>query len=151
MAIITNPRKSFQFSIFVAGMNPFLAQEVESPDVETEIVLHGDTNFDVKTGGRIKYGLLKVKKIATAYGPDNFFWDWHTQVMNVFTGGGFPPPVYWRSISVIEFAIDGITPINSETYLNCWPHKRAGKNWKRTASENTMEDIEFAVERIRPA
>jgi phage tail-like protein len=149
MAQITNPRKAFQFTIGVQGLNPFLAQEVTSPDTEIEQVLHGDTNFDVKTAGRVKYGNLIINKISTAYGVDNFFWPWHYQIMNVFTGGGSPPPVFWKNLTIDEYAIDGQTVIGSFIMYNAWPTKLNGQSWKRMASENTIEQIEFAVERIQ--
>lgn len=148
MAEINNPRKTFHFSILIAGLNPFLAQEVTTPDVDTEQVHHGDTNFDVKTAGRVKIGNAHINKISTAYLPDNWVWLWHLQCMNTTTGGGLIPALYWRDIIVTEFAIDGRTVINTHTWLNCWPTKINGYEFKRMESANTIEKIELSVERV---
>jgi hypothetical protein len=87
MAMIENPRKEFNFSIFTPGLNPFLAQKVTLPDWEIDEVAHGDTNYDVKTGGRAKFGSLTIEKISVATAPDNWIWLWMRQIQDVFLGG----------------------------------------------------------------
>ncbi len=146
MAQIPNPRKTFNFSIAVAGLNPFLAQEVDIPDFDIDVTEHGDTNHDIKTGGRAKFGTLKIKKISSATGPDNWIWNWMLQVQNVFTGGGDLPSNYKRTVVVEQFLNDGVTVINSWVFYGSWPSKINGVSFKRTGSDNTMEDIELQVD-----
>lgn len=148
MAMVENPRKNFNFSIIVEGMNPFLAQEVEIPEIEIEPVMHGDTNHDIKTAGRVKIGMIKIRKLSTAQAPDNLFWDWMKSIQNVFLGGGTIPAFYKRTIVIEQFGTDGISVINVHIFTGCWPTKRAAISLNRTTSENTIEEIDFCVDKL---
>jgi phage tail-like protein len=145
---IPNPRKNFNFSIQVPGLNPFLAQQVDIPDFDIDVVEHGDANFLVKTGGMQKYGTCKVSKISTATAPDNWVWDWMFQVQDVFAGGGDLPSNYKRSVVIEQFSNDGVTVINTWVLYGCWPSKINGVNFRRKESDNTMEEIEFCVDQV---
>lgn len=156
MAVIQNPRKNFNFSISFpeVPIQPFLFQKVDLPDSEVEVVEHGDTNFDVKTGGRVKLGAITLEKLLTTKrgAENNHFWDWHLSVSNPFLGGGLPPgpfPTgYWRTMEVVEFAEDGVTVINRWICQNVWPSKINGQSHDRKSSDNTIETIELQVEKI---
>lgn len=149
MAQIANPRKAFNFTILVLGMNPFLAQEVDIPEFEVEAVEHGDTNHDIKTAGRVKFGNIRIKKISTADGPDTTFWAWLESCQNAILGGGTVPQLYKRNVVITQFATDGQTPIAVWQCQGVWPSKISGVNFKRMASENTMEDIELCVDVVK--
>lgn len=146
MAKIANPRKSFQFNIIIPGMNPFLAQEVKTPDGEFDIVEHGDTGHLIKTAGLRKINQLTVNKISTADGPDELMQLWQNQIYEFRRGGGAPPSVYKKPILVEQYANDGITVIKRRQYIGCWPQKVNGEDLSRKASENTMNSIEFCVD-----
>ena len=107
-AKVPNPRKQFQFTIIIPGLNPFLAQEVKLPDVDFDVQEHGDTNFQVKTAGQIKYGTLQVSKIQPATGLDVFMENWARRIQNTLTGGGELPSQYKEQAIVEEFSSDGI-------------------------------------------
>jgi hypothetical protein len=147
MAYVPNPRKVFQFSIILEGLDPFLCQEVEMPDIEVEAVEHGDTNHDIKTAGRVKVGMIKLKKLLVADAPDNLFFNWMKDCQNVFTGGGLTPYLYKRNAWIDEYATDGTSLINSNFYEGVWPTKRSAISLSRTASENTIEELELCVDR----
>ena len=76
MAHIANPKKNFNFTIRIAGLNEWLAQKVTVPDHEVEQVSHGGTNHDVKTAGRLKFGNIMLEKLSPANGSDSFIWTW---------------------------------------------------------------------------
>lgn len=149
MAQIPNPRKEYQFSITIAGLNPFLAQEVDLPEESIEVVDHGDTNHDIKTGGRKKIGKIIISKISTALGPDNWVYDWMQEVQDQDVGGGLIPDLYKRTVIIDQFSNDGITVINSWEAVGCWPSKRDAIQLKRMSSNNTMEKIELEVDKLR--
>ncbi len=149
-AKIANPRKQFQFTVIIPGLNPFLAQEVKLPDSEIDIVEHGDTNFMVKTGGMKKVGQLTVNKIKPADSLDTYMKSWQNRIQNTFTGGGQLPSQYKVSVIVEEFGNDGITVIERHQYLGCWPQKRNGVDLSRKGSDNTTESIEFCVDEELP-
>lgn len=148
MAIIQDPRKFFQFSIILEGLNPFLCQEVEVPEVEVEKAEHGDTNYDVKTAGRTKYGTLRLKKLRVASASDNLFFNWMKQCSNVWSGGGDTPILYKKNLYVDELGLDGSTILNSEFYENVWPSRRGAMNFQRMTSDNLIEEIEMEVDRV---
>lgn len=149
MATVKNPRKVFNFSLAIVGqpIDPFLFQEVVQPDVEVETVEHGDTNYDVKTGGRVKVGKIILRKLfrSTKDTESLYFWDWMKQVQDPTTGGGLTPDAYYRDIIVTELGTDGLSVINRWEYLECWPGKINGQTQRRTSSDNTIEEIELNV------
>ena len=147
-AKIPNPRKQFQFNIIIAGLNPFLVQEVKTPDEDHDVVEHGDTNFDVKTAGKKKISTLTITKIFRADFPEYDFKNWARDIQNTLTGGGLPPSQYKRAIIVEEYGNDGRTVIDRTTYTGCWPSKINGKDLSRRGSDNTTQSIEFQVDEL---
>lgn len=148
MAEINNPRKQFQFNIMVPGLNPFLCQDVKIPDVEFDMVEHGDRNYQVKTAGMKKVGQLAISKIMPAETTDNFFWDWMRQIQDTDTGGGDLPSNYKKRIMVEQYANDGQTVIQRWEFDGAWPQKINGIEFNRKASENTIETIDICVDRV---
>jgi hypothetical protein len=146
MAKINNPRKQFQFTIILPGLNPFLAQDVKIPDVELDIVEHGDTNFDVKTAGRKKTGMLSIIKISASETTDRFFWDWIKSIQNTRSGGGLLPFAYKRVCIVEQYSADGITVVQRWQWTGVWPQKINGIEFSRRGSENTIESIDLCVD-----
>lgn len=149
MATVANPRKVFNFSLQFTKMpiEPMLFQEVVQPDYEIEVVEHGDANYDVKTGGRVKVGKLTLRKLlrTTRDTESMIFWDWMKEVQNPVLGGGGVPSSYYRGVIIEEFAEDGLTPINRWEYSEVWPNKINGQTQKRMSSDNTIEEIELSV------
>lgn len=146
MAKVQNPRKQFQFQIILPGLNPFLAQEVKTPDAEFDEAEHGDTGFLVKTAGLKKIGNLTISKICPADFLDRFFKNWQSNILQTDLGGGQLPSVYKIPVMIEEFSSDGVTVINRELYRGCWPKKINGKDLNRKGSENTIESIELCVD-----
>lgn len=146
MAQITNPHKKFQFSIFIVGMNPFLAQKVTLADREIEKVEHGEGNHLVKTAGMVKIGDLKIEKMMSASAPDRLFWAWVALIQNEVTGGGTIPEVYKKAAQVQLLGNDGVSVIRTWNYVGLWPFKINGIELDRVSSDNTVESIEFSVD-----
>ncbi len=150
MAQIANPRKKFNFTIEVVGFpfDPFLAQKVTIPEREIEVVEHGDTNHDIKTAGRNKYGMIRIEKIMTTTGSDTFFEDWMSQAQNVILGGGLTPQAYKRILTISELAEDGQSLINQWICTGVWPSRRDEIDLDRNESDNTIESVELCVDVI---
>jgi len=151
MAQIDNPRKGFNFSIQIATLpiNPWLCQEVTIPEAAVEVAEHGDTNHDIKTGGRMKYTNVLLDKLMTTDGPDNYFFDWINSVADVIIGGGLPPQAYKRIITISELAEDGATIINTWILTGAWPCKINGQKLSRQSSDNSIESIELCVDKVQ--
>ena len=146
-AKVKNPRKKFLWSLQFAEhpINPYLCQKCSLPDLTVDEVEHGDINRDVKTAGRVKIGTLTVEKLCTTSGSDTWVWDWLFSCPDQTLGGGLVPTDYWCNVLVDELAEDGKTILNTHSYTEVWPKKITGLDFDRTASENTIEKIEFSV------
>jgi phage tail-like protein len=150
MANITNPRKEFNFSIQVVGapINPFLVQDVTLPEISISQAKHGDTNYDVKTAGRVEIGELEIEKIMSTSGADNYFFTWAYSCQDIIIGGGNVPNFYKRSILVQELAEDGTSVINTWVCTGCWPMKINGQKLSRKGTENSLEKLSISVDRV---
>ena len=146
MAKVSNPHKQFQFSIFLYGMNPFLAQKVTTPDREIDRSEHGEGNHKIKTAGMVNIGDLVVEKISSASLADNLLWGWISIIQNEYSGGGVIPDVYKKAVQVQRLATDGVTVLNTWNYTGVWPFKINGVELDRASSDNTIQTIEFSVD-----
>lgn len=147
MAQINNPKKKFNFGIQIPGMNEFLVQDVTLPDFELEEETHGDFNYDVKTAGRAKFSRLMTKKLSPADANDSLIWDYMRRIQDVYSTGGQLPSQYKTVIEVIHYSNDGVTILDRYRYEGAYPTKLNGIELSRVSSENTIEDIEWNVDR----
>lgn len=153
MANIQNPRKEFNFSIQIVGepINPFLVQDVTVSDSSISQVKHGDTNYDVKTAGRVEVGETELEKLMTTSGADNYMWAWHVSCQDAILGGGLTPNMYKRSVIVNELAEDGTSVINSWILSGVWPSKINGQKFTRKGTDNSIEKVTLSVDRMDKA
>jgi len=149
MAKFANPRKKFNFSIQISPdpINPFLFQKVTPPDGTIEKVSHGDTNHDIKTAGRVEYGNLICEKLLSSSAGDNYMWSWFDTCQSSVIGGGAVPDIYKKIITVVELAEDGATVLNTWVCEGCWPCSIPGSELDRNASDNTIENVEFSIDK----
>lgn len=150
MAQVSSPRKKFNFTIQIAPapINPFLAQKVQIPEITVDASEHGDTNHNIKTGGRINYGNIQIEKIMTTGGADNYMFDWLNSIADPILGGGLVPDEYKRLVTISELAEDGTSVLNTWVCIGCWPQKINGQDQDRMSSDNTVESIELCVDKI---
>mgnify|MGYP006340081167 CR=1 FL=1 len=146
-AKVKNPRKKFLWQITFTKhpVNSYLFQSCQIPEVSVEVVEHGDINRSVKTGGRVSVGNLVCSKLETTSGSDTWFWDWLNSVQDMILGGGLTPSEYWETIRVDELAEDGVSILNSWICEECFPATVNGQELDRMSSDNTLEEIEFAI------
>lgn len=149
MAKFANPRKKFNFSIQITPdpINPFMFQKVTDPDSDIEEVAHGDTNHDIKTAGRVTYGKIVCEKLQPSDEADNYLWSWHDTCQSSLLGGGAPPDIYKKVITVVEFAEDGVTIIGTSIAEGAWPSSLPGTDRDRQSSDNTIQNVEFSVDK----
>ena len=150
MAQIENPRKQFAFTIAIAPItfNPWLAQKVTIPETSVDVAEHGDSNHDIKTGGRRKVTNIMIEKLMTTDGPDNYFLDWLSSVQDFISGGGLPPQQYKRVLTSTELAEDNATAINTWICTGVFPIKVNGQELNRQGSDNSIESVELSVDKI---
>ena len=150
MAKFASPRKKFNFSIQISPdpINPFLFQKVTLPDADIEKVAHGDTNHDIKTAGRVEYGNIVCEKLLPSNAGDAYMWSWFDTCQSSLLGGGAPPSLYKKIITIVEMAEDGATILNTWIAEGVWPASLGGVELDRSASDNTIESIEFSVDTL---
>jgi len=149
MAKFANPRKKYNFSIQITPdpINPFQFQKVTNPDIEIEQTAHGDTNHDVKTPGRITIGNILLDKLQPSDQADSYFWAWLDTCQSSMIGGGAPPEIVKKAVTITEFAEDGATVLNTWVWFGVWPCKINGQEWDRQSSDNTVESVELCIDR----
>lgn len=149
MAQIRNPKKAFNFGIIAAGLNPYLAQDVNIPDYEIDSVEHGDTNYNVKTAGKMNFGNVTITKLRAMGVADNWVWQWIQTIQNVYTGVGLLASQYKRDIDIVQYGYDNITVTDRWEIEGAWPVRVNNMNLSRVNSENSMETVELSVDRSR--
>ena len=150
MAKFANPRKKFTWSIAIIpeGINPFLFQKVSLPDADIEKDEHGDTNHSVKTAGRVSYSDMKAEKLMPSNQGDTYLWAWFDSCQSSTIGGGLTPDKYKKTVEVVELAEDGVTVLNRHIAIGVWPCKINGMEFDRNASGNSIESVEFSVDKL---
>ena len=148
MAQVQDPLKQFQFGIIAAGLDPYLVQECNLPDFELDVVTHGDVNYDVKTAGRAKVGTVTMTNLRSASRNRNWLNVWLLSIQNIALGGGLPPTGYKRVFNVVQYSFDNFTITDDWLLEGVWPSKINGQEFRRTASDNSIDTIEFQVDRI---
>ena len=150
MAKFANPRKKFNFSIDIAPepINAFLFQKVTLPDSEIAKDAHGDTNHDIYTAGRVSYSNIVCEKLMTSSQGDSYMWTWFDTCQSSLLGGGGTPGQYKKTIIITEYAENGATILNTWLAEGVWPCQMKGLEFDRQSSENSIETIEFSVDRL---
>jgi len=150
MAKVANPRKRFNWSLQISPdpINPFLFQKVTLPDSDIEETVHGDTNHDIKTAGRVMISKCVCEKLMVSDQSDTYIRSWHDTCQSSRIGGGAPPDIYKKVLYVTEFAEDGVTVLNTWVLYGVWPSTLSGMEFDRQSSDNTIENVEFSVDEM---
>lgn len=148
MAQIANTRKVFNFIVEIDGVNQFEIQKVTIPKVSVEAVMHGDTNYDVKTAGRVKVDDMTFEKLRPMPQSDTWAWDWLQSAQSLITGGGKVSLGYKRNLIVKEMGPDGIATLNRWICEGCWVKEVSQTDLDRNATENIMETIVLSVDKV---
>lgn len=149
MAQITDPKKSFQFNVLAAGLNPYAVQRCNLPDLELEVIEHGDIVSDVKTAGKVKIGIITMEKLMPLNGNVNWIWNWIQGIQNQLLSTGQISGIYKRNLNVVQYAPDMVTITDDWQCQGVWPSKINGLDLTRAGTaENVLEVIEFQVDKI---
>lgn len=150
MAKFANPRKKFNWSIQITPdpINPFLFQKVDMAESTINQDEHGDTNHNIKTAGRVEYSNLKAEKLMSASQGDNYMWAWFDTCQSSIIGGGALPSLYKKTIIITEMAENGVTVLNTWQAFGVWPCKITPTEYNRGDSGNSIETIEFSIDKL---
>jgi phage tail-like protein len=150
MAATANPRKVFNFQIEIDGLVQFEAQKVNIPDAEVERVMHGASNHDVKTAGRVSFGDITLERLRPVETTTDFGWLWLAQAQNPVTGGGALAGQYKRNVVIRELAPNNITTIQQWMCEGCWCFKTSYTGHDRMTSDNSIETCSLSVDKCYP-
>lgn len=91
-----DPRLTFNWGLEIKGLSVALCSSVSIPDVEIAQVEHsgGGAAHSTKTGGKLKFGNIVIKKIMPAITKDLWAYKWLQQVRDPETGTGQPASKY---------------------------------------------------------
>ncbi len=148
MAQVANPRKVFNFDVEIDGIFTAQVQKVTHPEIEIEQTTHGDTNFDVKTGGRKTISNGTLEKLRPIDEPDLTWWTWLTSVQSTEGGGGVLPSIYKQLITIKEKSVDNVLVLNTWLWLGAWPCKHTLSDHDRNSSDNTITTVEICIDRV---
>ena len=143
-----NARKNFRWALELDGANQFLFQEVETPTVEWQEILHGaPANIpDVKTPGKMIVGDLVLKKLKPAGVPDTWAWDWFGAAMvgvaNDFRKTGF----------LVDLDPAGLASVEKYYLGNIWPKKieDSTRQAKSQDADNLIQTVTFSCQMFFP-
>lgn len=147
MATIANALKVFKFVIEVDGLEQFLVQKIDLPELEIDSTEHGAENYKVKTPGMINVSDLTLEKLKFANQADNWAHEWLQQAQNIETGGGQTVDVFKRDLIVRELSEDGSTTIYTHVLEGAWCKKVSQNSFDRTSSDNVMETVVISVDK----
>lgn len=146
---IANTRHAFGFIIEIDGLNQYLVQKIQIPEEEIEVVAHGDTNHDVKTGGRYKIGDIVLDKLKALPTSDMWAKQWMNTVQNPTLGGGSLPLDYKKIVIIREMDTTGTIAVNSYIFEGCFPTKISHSDFDRNSSDNMIETVTLSTDRGR--
>lgn len=149
MAQVANTSKVFNFKVEVNGVDQFEIQTVQLPKGTVEKVMHGDTNYDIKTPGRISFDDLVFEKVRPAPFSDTWAWDWLMLAQDPDLGGGQLPSVIKQNIVIKELAPDNVTTLNRWLCTGCWVTEVDGGKLDRKSSDNIIETVTLSVDKAR--
>jgi phage tail-like protein len=149
MAMVANPRKVFKYQIECEGLQQWEAQKVTVPVPEVEKIAHGDTNYDVKTPGRITFDDLVIEKLRSTGATDSWAWDWLLAAQDPSTGGGALPSDLKKLIVIRELDESGNTILNSYYCYGCWVTKVGAADFDRNAGDNIIETVTISCDRVQ--
>lgn len=150
MAKVANPRKVFNFRVEIDGIDQFEIQEINIPEAELEVTEHGDTNHNIGTAGRIKFGDITLKKLRPLPTADKWAWDWVRRIQDVETGGGQLPSQYKKIIAIKELSADNATTVSTWICKGVFPKKVSMENHSRTSSDNMIQTVVLWADKVIP-
>lgn len=149
MAYVGHPIKAFQFIIEIDGLEQFEAQTVEVADVEIEATEHGDTNYSVKTPGRVTVGDVVIGKLKPMPSTDLWAWNWLMAAQNPMTGGGALAMDVKQLVTIREMDSTGTIVVNTTYYHGAWVKGISHSGHDRMSSDNIIESITLSVDQVQ--
>jgi phage tail-like protein len=143
MAAISHPRKNYRWRLEMNGLNVFEVQEVQIPSIEIPKIEHGSGINDPnkKTPGKVQFGDLVMKKLKSSLTADI----WAIDKMAQAIAGA--PDILFENAFLIDYNINGVTPVEKWFLGNCWVTKIEQSNrGQMSPGENIIETVTFSID-----
>lgn len=139
-----NPIRAYNFNVEIDGLDQWSIQKVVKPEVGVSVVSHGGGDHDIKTASKKTVGNATFEKLKSLEAPDFFGFAWIEACVKSL------PTAYKRNIVVKELSNDGVTVVNKELWIGCFPVKYKRGDGDRLADANLLETIELSVDDVIP-
>jgi len=132
---------SYNFKVEIEGVTTGAFKAVDGLDSETEVIEYqdGDDLTLRKRPGRTKYANIVLKR---GYVNSTEFWDWRKKVVQ--------GKVERKSGSVILLD-DAGEEVMRYNFFEAWPCSWRGFSLDGKGSDNAVEEVELAVEKVERA
>jgi phage tail-like protein len=132
---------NFNFKVEIEGVTAGRFKNVEGMDSETEVIEYQDGEDRIlrKRPGRVKYANITLKR---GYVNTDEFWAWRKAVL-----GGTDA----KKTGALVLQNDKGEEIARYPFYGAWPCKWKGWNLDGKGTDNVVEEIELAVEKIERA
>jgi len=143
---IINPRKLYRFAVEVDGLDTAYAQKVKLPKIEVKSAKHGQGPFVVQTASKVEFGQLELETLKPADSSAVWWKDWLALVVNLGTGAMGTPDVYKKTLSIVEYAPDGVTIVDRWEYTGCYPMDIDPAELDKLGEGNAIDKIKICVD-----
>ena len=143
MAGLANPRKNFRWVLELDGVNMFLIQEVDLPEISYEVIEHGaPVNIpNAKTPGKLAVTDLVVRKLKPALQADTWAWDWFGSAMSGIASD------FIKTGILKDLGPDGLVTIESYFLGDVWPSKLTDSTRNALGpGENLIQEVTFTCQ-----
>lgn len=143
MSGLANPRKNFRYLLELDGLNSFLVQEVDPPEVEYEEIAHGaPVNIpNAKTPGKLAVGDLVLRKLKPALQADTWAWDWFGNGLQGVKSD------FVKVGRLKDLGPDGLLTVETFFLGDIWPKKISDSSRNSMGpGENLIQEVTFSCQ-----
>lgn len=142
MSGLANPRKDYRYVLELDGINMFLIQDVQTPEVEYQVDEHGaPINIpNAKTPGKMRVGEMVVQKLMPALSADTWAWDWFGAALSGIKKD------FIKTGVLRHVGPDGFSTLDAYFLGDIWPSKIGSSNLVAAGSGNIIETVTFQTQ-----
>ncbi len=146
LAVAVNPRKLFRFAVVFNGLETAYVQKVKLPKIEIKSAKHGQGPFVVNTASKIEFGQLELENLKPSENSLAFWKDWLALIINLGTGAMTIPAIYKQTITILEFASDGVTIVDMWVCEGAYPAEVDMTDLDKLSENNALDKLKFNVD-----
>jgi len=143
MSSIGNTIKSFLFAVDINGINQLSVQKISGLEVEVEAIAHGESDHDVYTPGRVKYGKVTMESILPTGVAQNTLWQLLQRSRFDLVGSSK------QTINIRLLGPDKITTQKTWVLYGAWVSKVSYGELNRSSGEAVVRTAEWTIDEIQ--